>query len=158
FKPGKRVQALPQSGEGGLRLADLLADGSEHGPDARGLRRSGLKQPFEATGLAEILEKPVDGLGRRQLARRCAVAEEVEEGGIDIREFPPRRRPARVQEHVLAEKEARQARAVGGELHPGWILGRESEQMGGRDAGRENRLLLESQGSDLGDVWAAWAE
>src|SRR4051794_26934262 len=69
IKAGKRVQPLPQRREPALRLAELLADGPEHRPDAWGFRRGDLEQALEAPVRAEVSEQPVHGLLGRQLAR-----------------------------------------------------------------------------------------
>ncbi len=63
-----------------------------------------------------------------------------------------------MDERVLAKEEARQARAVGRQLDPGRVLGRESQQVGRRDAGREDALAACGQGPDVGHVGPARAE
>src|SRR5262245_13435122 len=53
IKPGEGIQALPQFGEEAFGLIGLLADGTQHGADTRGLGRGNLEQALEAPGLAE---------------------------------------------------------------------------------------------------------
>ena len=147
IKPGEGIQALPQLGEAAFGLTDLLADGPEHGADTRGFGRGDLQQALEAPGFAEVFEQLLDGFLGRQLARRPPVAKEVEKSGIRLGQRPPRRRPPRVNDRLLADEEARQARAVGRQLDPGRILGREAQQVGRRDAGREDALLPQRPGT-----------
>ncbi len=60
IKPGERIQALPQFGEDGFGLTDLLSDGPEHRADPRGFGRGDLRQPLEAPGLAEVSQQLLD--------------------------------------------------------------------------------------------------
>ena len=109
-------------------------------------------------GFTEVSKQLLDRFLGRQLARFPAVAKEVEKSGIRLGQRSPRCRPPRVNERILAEEEAREARAVGRQLDPGRILGRETQQIGGGGAGREDSLLPKGQGSDMGHVGPAGPE
>src|SRR5262245_36814415 len=61
IEPGEGVQPFPQRRKAGRRLAQLLADGAEHGADARRLRLGGLEQALEAAPFAEVPEQPAHG-------------------------------------------------------------------------------------------------
>ena len=144
-------------GEPLSRLTELLADGPEHGADARGFGRGDLEQALEASGLTEVAEQLVDGFLGRQLARRPPVAEEVEKGGVGLGKCPPRLRPPGVDDRILADDEPRQAQAVGRQFDPGGVLGGEAQEVGRRDARRENALSAERAGSGSGPCWAGSA-
>ena len=84
IKPGERIQAVPQRGEGVLGLTNLLPDRTEHGPDAGRLGACGFQQALEAPWLTKIGEQLVDSLLGRELIRCPAVAKEIQKGGIGL--------------------------------------------------------------------------
>ncbi len=157
-EPREWVQGIAQAAQRRAVLPELFADGADHRADARGLGRRNLNQALEASFLRQKLAGAADGFFRREFACPSGTAQEIEQRRIALREYGPCFRSARVNDGVAADEFAGQAEGAGGKLSPSCRLRRESQKIGGGDAGRETALAPGCEPLDRGRVWPALAE